>query len=398
MKAAFPGASKAEKYQMLTLLPRTWSVRKIEEEFKVTNHVARTAKKLQHEEGPMTVPNKKRAGNLLPEATIKAVKDYYNRDEVSRAMPGKKDCISVKINGVRKKVKKKLILCTLREAYHHFKEINPSIKIGLAKFMELRPKHVVLPGNSGTHSVCVCVYHQNPKLMVSGGQISYHQEFKKIVAAEWSSEIRVQHLLARLVCNPAQESCWLGKCKNCETFSVKLKEDILTVYENLDIETITFKTWISTDRTELLTVTEDVCDFVDSLIEKLEALKVHDFIYRQQACYFRELKEDLKEDTCIAVGDFSENFTFIIQDAVQGNHWSKDQATLHPFICFAKPRGVPITIPVLFISDHLTHDTVAVYAFQKRLNTILNDMLDLERSKYISLMAAENSTRTRRIF
>ena len=96
-------------------------------------------------------------------------------------MPGKKDCISVKIGGERKKVQKRLILCTLREAYFHFKDKNPGIKIGLSKFIELRPKHVVLPGGSGTHTVCVCVYHQNPKLMLAGSQISSSSEFRKII-------------------------------------------------------------------------------------------------------------------------------------------------------------------------------------------------------------------------
>ena len=44
-------------------------------------------------------------------------------------------------------------------------------------------------------------------------------------------------------------------------------------------------------------MTDDVCDFVESLIQKLEALKTLDFIYRQQETYF-------SNETCIAVGDF----------------------------------------------------------------------------------------------
>ena len=129
-------------------------------------------------------------------------------------------------------------------------------------------------------------------------------------------------------------------------------------------------------------VTDDICDFVDSLTEKLEILKTHDFIYKQQAGYFNETKDTLEEGSTIAVGDFSENYTFVIQDAVQGNHWSKDQATLHPFICYTNDGESTITIPVLFISDHLTHDTIAVYAFQRRLNNLLDEKLRL-RNKMI---------------
>ena len=36
-----------------------------------------------------------------------------------------------------------------------------------SKFAEFRPKECVLPGSSGTHSVCVCTKHQNVKLMIA---------------------------------------------------------------------------------------------------------------------------------------------------------------------------------------------------------------------------------------
>ena len=382
MKGAFVNANKHEKYQLLTLLPRSWSLRKMQKEFGISSHMARNAKQLQDAKGPMSSPDQKMPGNKLSTDTISAVLDFYNKDSVSRAMPGKKDCISVKIAGKREKVQKRLILCTLREAYFHFKDQNPGIKIGLSKFIELRPKHVVLPGGSGTHTVCVCVYHQNPKLMMAGSQICSSPEFRKIVDPSWTSEVKVQHLLARLVCNPAQEACWFGECLACKEFASKLKEELLDEFEKLDVENITFKTWVSTDRTELLTVTQEVGEFLDSFVEKLEVLKTHDFIYRQQACYFSELKDNLSEDSCISVGDFSENYTFLIQDAVQGNHWSKDQATLHPFVCYANVAGVVTMIPVLFISDHLTHDTVAVYAFQRRLNELLDDMIGERKKQY----------------
>ena len=385
MKGAFVTANKNEKYQLLTLLPRSWSLRKMQKEFEISSYMARNAKKLQDDKGPMSSPDQKISGNKLSTDTVSDVLDFYNNDSVSRAMPGKKDCISVKIGGKREKVQKRLILCTLREAYFHFKDLNPGIKIGLSKFIELRPKHVVSPGGSGTHTVCVCVYHQNPKLMLAGSQISSSPEFRKIIDPSWSSEVKVQHLLARLVCNPAQEACWLGECAACEEFASKLKEELLDKFKTLDVENVTYKTWVCTDRTELLTVTEEVGEFLDSFIEKLEVLKTHDFIYRQQACYFSELKDNLSEDSCISVGDFSENYTFLIQDAVQGNHWSKDQATLHPFVSYANIAGVVTMIPVLFISDHLTHDTVAVYAFQRRLNQLLDDMIgDRKKQHYFS--------------
>ena len=76
-------------------------------------------------------------------------------------MPGKKDFVSVKQEGKRVHVQKRLMLSNLREVYHEFKEKFPDRKIGFSKFAELRPKHCILAGASGTHSVCACVYNSS---------------------------------------------------------------------------------------------------------------------------------------------------------------------------------------------------------------------------------------------
>ena len=84
---------------------------------------------------------------------------FCESDDISRVMPGKKDF------GKHQHVKKRLVLSNLREVHHEFKERIPDCKVGFSKFAELRPKHCVLAGASGTYSVCVCTIHQNVKLM-----------------------------------------------------------------------------------------------------------------------------------------------------------------------------------------------------------------------------------------
>ena len=70
MKEAFKSCSKKEKYQILTLLPRSWNCTRIENEFEVTTYMARMAKKLQNEKGSMSHPEQKKSGNELPGATV----------------------------------------------------------------------------------------------------------------------------------------------------------------------------------------------------------------------------------------------------------------------------------------------------------------------------------------
>ena len=124
-------------------------------------------------------------------------------------MPGRKDTVSVVIDGVRQNKQKHLILCTLKEAYASFKEQFPNDKIGFSKFAELRPKECVLPGSAGTHSVCVCTTHQNMKLMFIGSNI---EVLTKDTEMELSSP---QDCLIYMQCNPPSKFCYLGLCEEC---------------------------------------------------------------------------------------------------------------------------------------------------------------------------------------
>ena len=83
-------------------------------------------------------------------------------------MPGKKDYVSVgQGRKERIHVQKRLLLCNLYEFYTEFKKINPNIKIGFSKFCSLHPKWCVSAGSAGTHSMCVCTYHQNDILLLN---------------------------------------------------------------------------------------------------------------------------------------------------------------------------------------------------------------------------------------
>ena len=141
------------KVQILTILPKSWSISKIQAEFGASNFMARKAKQLVKEKGVLSSPDP-RPGHSIPRETSDLVIAFYEDDSFSRLMPGKKDFVSVKFEHGRTQVQKRLILCNLRELYQLFKEKYPHEKIGFSKFAELRPKHCVLAGASGTHSVC----------------------------------------------------------------------------------------------------------------------------------------------------------------------------------------------------------------------------------------------------
>ena len=75
----------------------------------------------------------------------------------------------------------------------------------------------------------------------------------------------------------------------------------------------------------------------------------------------------------LVICDFSENYSFVLQDAAQGFHWNNSQATLHPLVAYYKESGELQHISFVIISDCLHHDATAVHLFQKRLVQFLQE-------------------------
>ena len=81
--------TRSDKVQILTVLPRSWSVRKVQSEFGASNYMAQMAKQLAREKGVLATPNPKSGHSLSPKTTDLIV-GFYESDDVSRTMPGKK--------------------------------------------------------------------------------------------------------------------------------------------------------------------------------------------------------------------------------------------------------------------------------------------------------------------
>lgn len=163
-------------------------------------------------------------------------------------MPGKKDFISIREDGKRIHLQKRLVLSNLKEIYVAFKQKFPDCKVGFSKFAELRPKQCILAGASGTHTVCVCTIHQNVKLMMNVINLPNIPTY--------------QHCLARIICNPPRE------CTECPGIE-KLKSDVLSILEENSVSQIIYKQWVFTDRSTLETFCAQEDEFVDVFCEKL---------------------------------------------------------------------------------------------------------------------------------
>ena len=374
LKERFHTTTKnSEKVQVLTILPKSWPIRKIQSEFGATNYMAQKAKDLVKEKGILATPNPKLGHPLVPK-TADLVCGFYESDDVSRIMPGKKDFVSVKQGEQRVHIQKRLVLNNLREVYQLFKDRFPTETVGFSKFADLRPKHCILAGASGTHSVCVCTIHQNVKLMMLGVKLSD-------LTAHSDTPLSTYHsCLAQMICNPPQPGCYLGTCDFCPGIT-RLRDDLLTIMEDNMIDSVVFKQWVSVDRSTLETVTKPADEFVESFCKKIELLLPQSFIAMQQASFYKDCKSTLQPGELLVSVDFSENYSFILQDAAQGFHWNNSQATIHPFVVYYIDSGKLCHLSYVVISDCLQHDTVAVYLFQKRLIAYLKRKLSSDPQK-----------------
>ena len=359
MKEKIKQADYKMKIQILTLTPESWSRKYASEYFEVSEYLIRIARTLKKYQGILAVPLNK-IGKILPNDVIQLVELFYQDDEYSRLMPGKKDYVSVgKRRGGRVHEQKRLLLCNLHELYTLFKEKNPDVKIGFSKFCSLRPKWCVSAGSAGTHSVCVCTHHQNTILLLT--------------AIKWN--ITYKDLMEKIVCDTLSNECMVHRCEQCPGTEA-LRNYLDQELQEIDVdEEFHFNQWQSTDRSQLITQTVTVEEYKDQVIESVDKLTAHSYIAKCQAKFLKDLKIELEDNECIVLGDFAENYEFVVQDEIQSYHWSKDSCTLHPIVVYFKIPGEKEIQhkSFCFMSDDRNHDTCFVYEVQKLLISYIKE-------------------------
>ena len=94
----------------------------------------------------------------LSQQTVKAVQDFYERDDIIIQAPGRKDVVTMWDDRGKKKMQARYLTMSVNEARALFSEEHPELHIGKSKFADLRPKHVLL-SRKVPHNVCMCKRH-----------------------------------------------------------------------------------------------------------------------------------------------------------------------------------------------------------------------------------------------
>lgn len=233
--------NRATKIKVLSVLPKSWSGNKIKKKFAATQHMIYQTKKLVEKDGILCDTTKKIASHVIPQETIDKVKRFYRSENISRPCPGIREYVRRKDNGQVEKIQRRLILVDLKEAFELFKTENPELKIGFSKFADVRPEECVLAGSThGIHTTCVCVYHQNVKLIFDSlrSQFNLGEDMRT-----WRDLMKIMH------CDDVTEKCRLNECENCPGIDGKedencgLRSFLSRVIDDEMYENISFKQW-----------------------------------------------------------------------------------------------------------------------------------------------------------
>lgn len=200
LKEAYASTTNYRKrLSILTLSPYT--IDTTARFFGASIYMVKRARLLRQSSGVLADSGKDSRGHRTTEMDKRKVETFYMSDEVSRMMPGKKDYVTIRRgDGHKEKVQKRLVLGTLREIYQLYKKDETNPKIGFSRFAALRPRNCVLAGSAGTHSVCVCTYHQNPKLLA---------------AALGLGNLTLDDLFEHCVCDKNLRECMMAACNDC---------------------------------------------------------------------------------------------------------------------------------------------------------------------------------------
>ena len=62
---------------------------------------------------------------------------------------------------------------------------------------------------------------------------------------------------------------------------------------------------------------------IQSCTHAIDKLTKHSYLGKCQAHYLSDKKQSLHSEKALVLGDFAENYQFLIQDEIQSYHWSK---------------------------------------------------------------------------
>lgn len=167
--------------------------------------------------------------------------------------------------------------------------------------------------------------------------------------------------LNEIMCKEPNPDCYLDECDQYPD-TTELSTKLSKLLDNSCISHVQCSLWTGIDRSTLLTQQLKVDEFINELCNRLQILKAHSFIANQQTLFISEKKKNLREEV-IVMFDFSENYSYVCQDASQAFHFN-DQCTVFPVTYYYKENSELKHKSNVILSENLKHDTAAFILYK----------------------------------
>lgn len=298
--------------------------------------------------------NETRTAKAIDENSIQKAKDFYIRVDNSTCLPGKRT--------TTKKGPSYVLKQSLQKSYNKFNEENPNV-MKRSKFCQLKPKNVKTV-DQHKWVQCLCPKCANIELSLKA--------FKKYFTHTSTLRDKYDVLNLTLCEKPHGKfhnlQCIERNCSECGVY--KFQE----TFEIGDDQSISWTKWQMVDvmpqmgknvrkKMGLKVVHDTAQNFIKQFLDDLASFSSHMFVANWQHKQFSYVKENLKEDTVLAVADFAENFRHGYQDETSSMHWNYSLTTLHPVVCYYHNDGSIVQEDVIVVSDDLQHDCQSVNHF-----------------------------------
>ncbi|CAG4981741.1 unnamed protein product [Colias eurytheme] len=284
---------------------------------------------------------------------------FLSGDENSSFTAGKKEF--VKKNGV--KHQKRYLNDSLANLHKKFIS-SCSFPLSFATFCRFRP-FWILPASKRPRETCLCVIHENFKLLVS----ALHK-YKVIEPKDPTN------LIKTICCSEYNPKCLFRDCAECKLRDI----EYLAIDNNIDF---LYWTWSSKTEKLLKNGSEKVIRLVKKekvitkpneaikhLKETLNKYMRHCGRMVNQQKAIKKIKEQLKFDEAVIHIDYSENYKCAYSKEIQSAHFgaSKPQITIHTSVLyFYDVNGQKKSQCFATLSSSLRHDTAAVWAHMEPL-------------------------------
>ena len=285
-----------------------------------------------------------------------AVINFYNRDDVSTALPGKRDAKKVKQGKPR--IQKRVLNDYLSNLHQKFVSEHINMSCSFTSFARMRPKNFVL-ANFANRRTCLCTPHQN-----------------------YSLKLNMLKKCTTIPINP-------------EAFVKYSDQKISSIIDNIKQKDFTYDIWKKIEvvykgktskKMKMITQTISHGQFKALLLKDTVTFRSH---INRIAAQFKEqkyLKENLPPNHVYIHMDFAEDYRCRSQNEIQSAYWSQTQVTIHPVVMYFKKQGSEECNhhkSFVFISNESRHDATFIYTLIGKLVPQLKQVVpNLEMMHY----------------